>query len=145
MYLGTWNLWKLCWELGKCDEIGRLLSSLFFSSLLFSSRLVSSRPVPSRPVSSLLFCSLYLNLARETGSALCQIAPWDCFGDVIASLFGYYEVAPKTGSKGVPQNSPIIQFESTSAQLHEPIGYLHDDVILLLRPESFRVFLSCVN
>ena len=122
-----------------------LFSSLFFSSLLFSSGFVPSRPVPSRPVSSLPFCSLYLNLARETGSALCQIAPWDCFGDVIASLFGYYEVAPKTGSKGVPQNSPIIQFESTSAQLHEPIGYLHDDVILLLRPESFRVFLSCVN
>ena len=122
-----------------------LFCSLFFSSLLFSSGFVPSRPVPSRPVSSLPFCSLYLNLARETGSALCQIAPWDCFGDVIASLFGYYEVAPKTGSKGVPQNSPIIQFESTSAQLHEPIGYLHDDVDLLLRPESFKVFLSCVN
>ena len=25
------------------------------------------------------------------------------------------------------------------------IGHLHDDVILLLRPESFRVLLSCAN
>ena len=25
------------------------------------------------------------------------------------------------------------------------IGYLHDDVILFLRPESFRVLLSCTN
>ena len=25
------------------------------------------------------------------------------------------------------------------------IGHLHDDIILLLRPESFRVLLSCVN
>ena len=26
-----------------------------------------------------------------------------------------------------------------------PIGHLHYDIILLLRPESFRVLLSCVN
>ena len=26
-----------------------------------------------------------------------------------------------------------------------PIGHLHDDVILLLRPESFRVLFSCAN
>ena len=25
------------------------------------------------------------------------------------------------------------------------IGHLHDDVILVLRPESFRVLLSCAN
>ena len=62
MYLGTWNLWKLCWELGKCDEIWRLLSSLFFSSLLFSSLLFSSRLVSSRPVPSRLFCSVLFTL-----------------------------------------------------------------------------------
>ena len=27
----------------------------------------------------------------------------------------------------------------------EIIGHLHDDVILLLRPESFRTLLSCAN
>ena len=27
----------------------------------------------------------------------------------------------------------------------QPIGHLHDDVILLLRPESFRVLLSWAN
>ena len=26
-----------------------------------------------------------------------------------------------------------------------PIGHLHDDIILLLRPESFRVLLFCAN
>ena len=29
--------------------------------------------------------------------------------------------------------------------LFSQIGHLHDDVILLLRPESFRVLLSCAN
>ena len=28
---------------------------------------------------------------------------------------------------------------------HFEIGHLHDDVILLLRPESFRGLLSCAN
>ena len=32
-----------------------------------------------------------------------------------------------------------------SKQCHVVIGHLHDDVILLLQPEPFKVLLSCVN
>ena len=32
-----------------------------------------------------------------------------------------------------------------SKQSHGVIGHLHDDVILLLQPEPFKVLLSCVN
>ena len=45
-----------------------------------------------------------LRMARETGSVLCPIAPWDCFWDAIASFIGYHEVAQET-------YSPIIQFD----------------------------------
>ena len=27
-------------------------------------------------------------VTRETGSALCRIAPWDCFGEAVASFIG---------------------------------------------------------
>ena len=39
---------------------------------------------------------------RETGSVLCPVALWDCFGEAITSLIGYYKVAEETGSEFVP-------------------------------------------
>ena len=39
----------------------------------------------------------YYKVVRETGSVLCQTALWDCFGSA-ASFIGYYEVAQETGS-----------------------------------------------
>lgn len=41
-------------------------------------------------------------VARETGSVLCQIASWDCFGDAIASFIGWVKICPP--------NSPTVQF-----------------------------------
>ena len=40
------------------------------------------------------------------------------------------------------QNS---SFKTIPSWTHRVIGHLHDDVILLLQPESFKVLLSCVN
>ena len=39
-----------------------------------------------------------------------------CFGDAIIAFFGHYEVGQKSGSKFVPQNSRLVQFDSTLTQ-----------------------------
>ena len=49
------------------------------------------------------------------GLVSCRIAPWDYFGDV-AFFIGYHDLAKDTGSKFDPQNSPIMQFETTPTQ-----------------------------
>ena len=36
----------------------------------------------------------YSKVARETGSTLCRIAPWDCFGDAVASSIGWLRIHP---------------------------------------------------
>ena len=41
---------------------------------------------------------------------------WDCFENAISSFISYKEVARETGSKFVPQNSPIVQFGSALNQ-----------------------------
>ena len=45
-----------------------------------------------------------------------------------------------------PYNS-ILSIRTELNKVHGKVtlGNLHDDVILLLRPESFRVLLSCAN
>ena len=50
-----------------------------------------------------------------------------------ASAFGLHDTLPAL---------PNFWYET---QHHPIIGHLHDDIILLLRPESFRVLLSCAN
>ena len=35
----------------------------------------------------------HFEVPRETGSALCRIALWDCIREAIASFIGCYEVA----------------------------------------------------
>ena len=42
----------------------------------------------------------------------CPIAVWDGFGEAIAFLIGYFEVAQEIGSVFVPQNCPRMQFNS---------------------------------
>ena len=50
--------------------------------------------------------TLGISIPRETGSVLCPVALWDCFGEAITSLIGYYKVAEETGSEFVPQKKP---------------------------------------
>lgn len=50
---------------------------------------------------------LFLRLGLAHGNAL-----WDCYGDSISSLIGYYKIAQETAS----QNSPIVQFNTTQTQ-----------------------------
>ena len=38
---------------------------------------------------------------------LCRIALWDCFGEAIASLIGYYEVSQETWSQLVNDNENV--------------------------------------
>ena len=47
---------------------------------------------------------------------------------------------------GCKNNMAILQWWRENKKCQQlPIGHLHDDVILLLRPESFRTLLSCAN
>ena len=39
-------------------------------------------------------------VTRETGSALGRIAPWDCFGDAVASIIGRLRIHLPTESHG---------------------------------------------
>ena len=39
----------------------------------------------------------------------------------------------------------VISGTATAAAKSNQISHLHDDIMLLLRPESFRVLLSCAN
>ena len=61
-------------------------------------------------------------VARETGSVLCEIASWDCFGDAIASFIGWVKICPP--------NSPTVQFgtalSKSPPRLHHwtVLGYL---------------------
>ena len=48
----------------------------------------------------------HFEFVRGTGSVLWRIAPWDWFGDFIASFIGYYKVAQEPGSKFAPETIP---------------------------------------
>ena len=54
---------------------------------------------------------------------LCPVAVWDSFGEAIAFLIGYFEVAQEIGLVFVPQNCPRMQFNSIgSSSKHESDG-----------------------
>ena len=90
---------------------------------------------------------------RETENNACakfwgdkQKALWYVmvFSGVVNYLFAILETRGELEPKCVPQlflSSLLITRWSAIGQ----IGHLHDDVILLLRPESCRILLSCAN
>ena len=48
----------------------------------------------------------HIDFRLRLGPLLCRIALWGCFGEAIASLIGYFEVAQETWSQFIPQNVP---------------------------------------
>ena len=52
----------------------------------------------------------------KTGSMSSWMALWDCSEDAISSFIGYKEVAQEAESNSAPQNSPIVQFDTTLNQ-----------------------------
>ena len=57
-----------------------------------------------------------LAIARWTELVLCRSALWDSFEDAMTIHISYYKVAQEAGSKFVPQNIPIAQFNPTPTQ-----------------------------
>ena len=49
---------------------------------------------------------------------LCRIAPWDCFGDAIASFIGYFEVTQESGSVLVLRIGSTVLFDTTPNCFH---------------------------
>lgn len=41
----------------------------------------------------------HIKVASNIGSGLFGSAPWDCFGNAVASFIGYYGLAQDSGSK----------------------------------------------
>ena len=60
-----------------------------------------------------------LAIARWTGLVLCRNALWDSFEDARTIYVSYYKVAQEAGSKFVPQNIPIAQFDPKPTQSQE--------------------------
>ena len=54
----------------------------------------------------------YFEFPSETGSVFRRTVLWVCFEDAIASFIGCYKVAQETGTKLVPQKSPIMHFDT---------------------------------
>ena len=52
-------------------------------------------------------CLLFALLVRETGSVLCWIVRWECFGDAITFFIGHYDVAHGELSQSTTPNTPI--------------------------------------
>ena len=49
-------------------------------------------------------------VTRETGSALCRIAPWDCFGHAVASIIGRLRIHLPSPTPPFPPPNPMVQF-----------------------------------
>ena len=62
--------------------------------------------------------TLGISIPRETGSVLCPVALWDCFGEAITSLIDYHKVAEETGSEFVPQKKPHGAIQLNREQKH---------------------------
>ena len=60
----------------------------------------------------------------KTGSMSSWMALWDCSEDAISSFIGYKEVAQEAGSKLAPQNSPIVQFDTTLNQSQAELQHI---------------------
>ena len=90
------------------------------SPLVLASPFTCHSRVTSRDSSKWRACSrAFFEVARETGTVSCRIAPWDCFGDAIAAFVGHYGVAQETGPRiFVPKNSLMVQFDTTPTQSH---------------------------
>ena len=58
----------------------------------------------------------YFKVARETGSVLFRIPPWNCLRTLSLLSLANHKFVQGTGSKFVPQNSPIVQFHATHTQ-----------------------------
>ena len=59
-------------------------------------------------------CLLFARLVRETGSVLCWIVLWECFGDAITFFIGHYDVAH--GELGQNATPIIMKFDTTPTQ-----------------------------
>ena len=66
------------------------------------------------------------------------------FSGVVNYLFAILETRGELELKCVPQLF-LGSLLRTRLSVIGQIGHLHADVILLLRPESFRILLSCAN
>lgn len=80
----------------------------------------------------------------EYASVLCQIALWgsgDCSRTLSLLLLAITKLHRKLGTVITKQSHNAIRHNTFPV----PIGHWHDYVILLLRPQSFRVLLSCAN
>ena len=64
----------------------------------------------------------HFEVLRETGTALCRIALWDCIREAIASFIGCYEVAQETTSQLPPskQSNTAIQHNTEPASQPTP-------------------------
>lgn len=60
-----------------------------------------------------------LTIARWTELVLCRNALWDSIEDAMTIYISYYKVAREAGSKFVPQNIAIAQFDPTPTQSQE--------------------------
>ena len=102
------------WIMGTADAI---------ASLLAITKLRGKLRQNFVPQTVLVSCeTTKFEVARETGSVLCQIASWDCFGDAFAPFVGWVKICPP--------NSPTVQFgtalSKSPPRLHywTVLGYL---------------------
>ena len=64
----------------------------------------------------------HLKIALGTGSVLCQIALWDCFGDECYPSFTHNFLIVNEGRKWyLPQMSPTMQFDAKLTQSHSEV------------------------
>ena len=87
-----------------------------------------------------MFSSLNLNI-RQFYVKLHFEALGTVLGTLSLLLLAIKKLRRKLGTVLTKQSHNAIGHNTFQV----PIGHLHDDVILLLRPESFRVLFSCAN